>query len=216
MKVKWKKWKYYSKRIWKFEDDMKRKKIKFDIINNVLYGTLHVTKQVFITMEQCCVCACVCVCVCVCLYSSACWFLPAARRLWHKWEVIVKVIDKGYTYKYHQGLDGAAFRNYARLFCWWHLEHGWSGLFFKALADTGLAKKLKNVKAVRNQKSEALWHFFCPRVDSRYVNLLLLELVKFHDALENHLILLNCMVCSIFTAKKHGWQKKSWFRFLPP
>ena len=25
-------------------------------------------------------------CVCVCLYSSTCWFLPAARRLWHAWE----------------------------------------------------------------------------------------------------------------------------------
>ena len=30
---------------------------------------------------------CVCVCVCVCLYSSTCWFLPAAQRLWHTWEV---------------------------------------------------------------------------------------------------------------------------------
>ena len=29
----------------------------------------------------------VCVCVCVCLYSSTCWFLPAARCLWHTWEV---------------------------------------------------------------------------------------------------------------------------------
>ena len=28
-----------------------------------------------------------CLCVCVCLYSSTCWFLPAARRLWHTWEV---------------------------------------------------------------------------------------------------------------------------------
>ena len=40
-----------------------------------------------------CVCVCVCVfvclckCVCVCLYSSTCWFLPAAPRLWHVWEV---------------------------------------------------------------------------------------------------------------------------------
>ena len=31
-----------------------------------------------------------------------------------------------------------------------------SGLFFKALSDTGLAKKLKSVKAVRNQKSDFL------------------------------------------------------------
>ena len=27
------------------------------------------------------------VCVCVCLYSSTCWFFPAARHLWHTWEV---------------------------------------------------------------------------------------------------------------------------------
>ena len=25
--------------------------------------------------------------VCACLYSSTCWILPAARRLWHTWEV---------------------------------------------------------------------------------------------------------------------------------
>ena len=43
-----------------------------------------------------------------------------------------------------------------------------SGLFFKALPDTGLAKKNpKSVKAVRNQKSDLLRHFLCPRVDSR-------------------------------------------------
>ena len=54
----------------------------------------------------------------------------------------------------------------------WNMDE--SGLFFKALPDTGLAKKLKSVKAVRNQKSEVLWHFFCSRVDSRKVNLLLL------------------------------------------
>ena len=36
-----------------------------------------------------CVCVCVCVCVClfVCLYPSTCWFLPAARRLWHVWDI---------------------------------------------------------------------------------------------------------------------------------
>ena len=34
-----------------------------------------------------CVCVCVCVCLCVCLYSFTCWFLPAARRLWHTWAV---------------------------------------------------------------------------------------------------------------------------------
>ena len=33
-----------------------------------------------------CVCVRVCVCVCVCLYSSTCWLLLAARRLWHTWE----------------------------------------------------------------------------------------------------------------------------------
>ena len=26
-------------------------------------------------------------CVCVCLYSSTCWFLLVARRLWYTWEV---------------------------------------------------------------------------------------------------------------------------------
>ena len=81
----------------------------------------------------------------------------------------------------------------------WNMDE--SGLLFKALPDTGLAKKLKSVKAVRNQKSDLLWHSLCPRVDSRYGNLLLLERVKFHDALENCLILLNRMVCSIFTTK---------------
>ena len=33
------------------------------------------------------VCVCVYVCVCVCLYSSTSWFLPAAWRLWHTWDV---------------------------------------------------------------------------------------------------------------------------------
>ena len=69
-----------------------------------------------------------------------------------------------------------------------------SGLFFKALPDTGLAKKLRSIKAVRNQKSDLLWHFLCPRV----------ERVKFRDVFENCLILLNCVVSSILTAKKHG------------
>ena len=68
-------------------------------------------------------------------------------------------------------------------------------------SDTGFAKKLKSVKTVRNQKNDSLWHFLCPRVDSRYANLLLLERVKLCDAFEN---CLNRMVCSIFTAKKHG------------
>ena len=26
----------------------------------------------------------------VCVYCSTCWFLPAARRLWHTWEVRIK------------------------------------------------------------------------------------------------------------------------------
>ena len=34
-----------------------------------------------------CVCVCACVRACVCLYSSTCWFLLAARRLWHTWDV---------------------------------------------------------------------------------------------------------------------------------
>ena len=76
-----------------------------------------------------------------------------------------------------------------------------SGLFFKALSDTGLAKKLKSVKAVRNQKSDFLYHFLCPRVDSGYVNLLLLERVKFRDAFENCLILLN----QYFHSKNETW-----------
>ena len=35
-----------------------------------------------------CVCLCVCVCVCVCVFIlSTFWFLPAARLLWHTWDV---------------------------------------------------------------------------------------------------------------------------------
>ena len=78
-----------------------------------------------------------------------------------------------------------------------------SGLFFKALPDNGLAKKLKSVKAVINQNSDLLWHFLCSQVGSRFVSLLLSEKVKFRDALENFLIFLNHIVCSIFTAKQH-------------
>ena len=78
------------------------------------------------------------------------------------------------------------------------------GSFFKAAPDAELAKKLKTVNAVRNQKSDLLWHFLCPRVDSRYVNLLLLERAKFRDTVENCIILLNRTVCSAFTAKKYG------------
>ena len=78
-----------------------------------------------------------------------------------------------------------------------------SGLFFKALPDNGLAKKLKSVKAVINRNSDLLWHFWCSRVGSRFVSLFLLEKVKFRDALENCLILLNHILCSIFTAKEH-------------
>ena len=70
----------------------------------------------------------------------------------------------------------------------WNMDE--SGLFFKARPDTGLPKKLKSVKAVRNQKSHLLLHFLCPRI-------------KFPDAFENCLILLNRTVCSIFTTKKH-------------
>ena len=81
----------------------------------------------------------------------------------------------------------------------WNMDK--SGLFLKALPDTALAKKSpKKCKAVRNQKSDLLWHFLCPREDSRYVNLLL-ERAKFCDAFENCLILLNRMVCSFFIAK---------------
>ena len=32
-------------------------------------------------------CVCVPVCMCVFLYSSTCWFFPAARCLWHTWDV---------------------------------------------------------------------------------------------------------------------------------
>ena len=78
-----------------------------------------------------------------------------------------------------------------------------SGLFFKALPDNGLAKKLKSVKAVINRNSDLLWHFLCSRVGSRFVSLLLSEKVKFRDALENCLILLNHILRSIFTAKEH-------------
>ena len=90
------------------------------------------------------------------------------------------------------------------------------GLFLKLSRYWFTKENPKSVKVVRNQKSNLLWHFLCPRVDSRYVNLLLLEKVKFQDAFENCLILLNSMVCSIFTGKRYGRQQKSWFRFLPP
>ena len=79
------------------------------------------------------------------------------------------------------------------------------GLFFKALSDTRLAKKTKKCKRGKKLKERlALWHFLCPRLDSRWVNLLLLERVKFRDAFQNCLILLNRTVCSIFTEKKRG------------
>ena len=78
------------------------------------------------------------------------------------------------------------------------------GSFLKLFQMLGQQKKLKSVKEVRNQKSDLLWHFLSPRVDSRYLNLLLLERIKFRDAFENCLILLNRMVCRILTVKKHG------------
>ena len=34
-----------------------------------------------------CVRVCVRACQCVCLYSSTCWFLLAARHLWHTWDI---------------------------------------------------------------------------------------------------------------------------------
>ena len=78
-----------------------------------------------------------------------------------------------------------------------------SGLFFKAFSDTGLAKKTKNCKGGKKSRELLTVAFLCPREDLSYVNLLLLERVKFRDAFENCLILLNRMVCSIFTEKKH-------------
>ena len=77
------------------------------------------------------------------------------------------------------------------------------GSFLKLFQINGLAKKLKSVKAVINRNSDLLWHFLCSLVGSRFVSLLLSEKVKFRDALENCLILLKHIVCSIFTAKEH-------------
>ena len=79
-----------------------------------------------------------------------------------------------------------------------------SGLFFKAPPDTRLAKKTKNCKGGKKSKERLTVVFFVSSSDSRYVNLLLLERVKFRDTFENCLILLNRTVCSVFTAKKHG------------
>ena len=74
-------------------------------------------------------------------------------------------------------------------------------LFLKFFHVLGWQKKLKSVKVARNQKSDLLWYFLCPRVDSTYLHLLLLERVKSLDAFQNCQIFLNRMVCSIFTAK---------------
>ena len=87
----------------------------------------------------------------------------------------------------------------------WNMDE--SGLFFKALPDVGLAKKnkkCKKSKGGKKSKERLTVVFLCPRTDLRYVNLLLLERVKFRDAFKNCLILLNRMICSNFTAKKHG------------
>ena len=78
-----------------------------------------------------------------------------------------------------------------------------SVLFFKALPDTGLAKKPKKCKSDKKSKERLTVAFFvswsgfkvCKPVDI---------VVKFHDAFENCLILLNRMIYSIFTAEKHG------------
>ena len=80
-----------------------------------------------------------------------------------------------------------------------------SGVFFKALSDTGLAKKkLKKCKGGKKSNEQLTVAFLCHQVNSTYVNLLLLERVNFRDAFENCLILLNRMVCCIFTITKPG------------
>ena len=84
----------------------------------------------------------------------------------------------------------------------WNVDE--SGLFFKALPDAGLAKKTKKCKGGKKSKERLTVAFFVSSSGFKYVNLLLLERIKFRDAFENCLILLNRMVCSIFTAKKHG------------
>ena len=85
----------------------------------------------------------------------------------------------------------------------WSMDE--SGFFLKALPDTELAKKKKKgFKGGKKSKEGYTVVFLCPRVDSTYVNLLLLEIVKFRDAFKNCIILLNRMVCSSFTAKNHG------------
>ena len=126
-----------------------------------------------------------------------------------------KVISVGITtiktwYNYHQDLDRAT----SRADDIWNMDE--SGIFFKALPDTGLRKKIEKCKGGKKSNERLTVTFLCPLVHSRYVNLFLLEKVKFRDAFKNCLILLNRMVCSIFTAKKHGWLQKLWFRFLPP
>ena len=68
---------------------------------------------------------------------------------------------------YDHGLDGAVKLEIMQGFSAddiWNMDE--SGLFSKARPDTGLPKKLKSVKAVRNQKSDLLLHFLCPRMDS--------------------------------------------------
>ena len=62
-------------------------------IRIVLFWGMFLTQEIEKSLMLSCIKLCVtCVslrggCVCVCLYSSTCWFLPVARRLWHTWEV---------------------------------------------------------------------------------------------------------------------------------
>ena len=81
----------------------------------------------------------------------------------------------------------------------WNMDE--SGLFFKALPGTELANKTKKCKSGKKSKERRSVAFFVSSSDLRYLNLLLMERVKFRDAF---LILLNRMLCGIITAKKHG------------
>ena len=77
------------------------------------------------------------------------------------------------------------------------------GPFLKLFEILDLQKSLKSVKVVRNQKANYSVTF---RIFEwiHSLNLLLLEKVQFRHTFENCLIILNHMVCSISTGKKHG------------
>ena len=50
------------------------------------------------------------------------------------------------------GLDAPTSRNYLRLFCWWHLEHGWIRVLFKSSSRYWISKNQKKLKGFKGGK----------------------------------------------------------------